>query len=188
MSKRQNQCKCGKMKDYRSIKCIVCRDLQPIEKVCNGCNRLLSIENFSVRGKTKRRTRCKECEASEMRQWRKENPDEFRRRKRQWEKDNPEKYQRGVRRRGWRKLGLNPNIIEPIFNNHNHKCDCCGYETKTLVTDHCHLNGYFRGFLCSNCNTGLGQFKDDTIRLQKAIDYLTKHASFGNPDQSREKC
>lgn len=42
----------------------------------------------------------------------------------------------------------------------------------TLFVDHCHDKKKVRGMLCNNCNTGLGYFKDDTTRLQRAIDYL----------------
>lgn len=41
-----------------------------------------------------------------------------------------------------------------------------------LCVDHCHETGEIRGLLCKSCNTALGAFRDDPIRLQKAIDYL----------------
>ena len=41
--------------------------------------------------------------------------------------------------------------------------------------DHCHETGEFRGFLCTNCNTGLGKFTDDPDILLNAIAYLQGH-------------
>lgn len=40
--------------------------------------------------------------------------------------------------------------------------------------DHCHTTGKVRGILCSSCNTGLGLFRDNTVNLQKAIEYLNE--------------
>lgn len=45
----------------------------------------------------------------------------------------------------------------------------------TLHLDHDHKTGFTRGLLCSNCNMGIGQFKDDPTLLLKAIRYLRKH-------------
>jgi len=41
--------------------------------------------------------------------------------------------------------------------------------------DHCHKTEEFRGWLCSNCNTGLGALKDDINRVGKAHEYLKRH-------------
>ena len=70
----------------------------------------------------------------------------------------------------------------------NHRCDCCGKSEDELVIhygrtgnaispwrlDHCHETREFRGWLCMNCNIGLGRFYDDPDLLTKAISYIQK--------------
>jgi hypothetical protein len=60
-------------------------------------------------------------------------------------------------------------------------CELCGEFSKKIHLDHDHTTGKVRGWLCSGCNNGLGQFKDDTQRLRAAILYLERHAD-GNRD------
>ena len=51
------------------------------------------------------------------------------------------------------------------------ECIICGIETKPVV-DHDHQTGKVRGGLCSNCNLGLGHFKDNPELLRLAALYL----------------
>lgn len=46
-----------------------------------------------------------------------------------------------------------------------------------LYLDHDHKTGKLRGFLCNNCNRGLGFFKDSAALLRRAADYLDAHAT-----------
>lgn len=43
---------------------------------------------------------------------------------------------------------------------------------KYLYVDHCHNTIKIRGLLCSNCNKGIGFFRDDPELIEKAINYL----------------
>jgi hypothetical protein len=51
-------------------------------------------------------------------------------------------------------------------------CAVCGHQKPKLYLDHSHQHGGARGWLCGNCNVGLGMFKDDPKRLRAAADYL----------------
>lgn len=51
------------------------------------------------------------------------------------------------------------------------QCNICG-KTANLAVDHDHKTNKFRGLLCSNCNMGLGHFKDDPMLLEFAQIYL----------------
>jgi hypothetical protein len=67
------------------------------------------------------------------------------------------------------------------------KCDICGGtensgsknhkhvgKVYSLVMDHNHTTGKFRGMLCNHCNRGLGNFMDKIENLSAAIEYLKK--------------
>jgi hypothetical protein len=58
------------------------------------------------------------------------------------------------------------------------ECNICGDKVsgKSMHLDHNHEHGYIRGYLCHQCNTGLGMFKDSGILLDKAIKYLQYHS------------
>lgn len=47
--------------------------------------------------------------------------------------------------------------------------------TQRLHVDHCHSTGKIRSLLCFNCNTGIGQLKEDIEILKEAIKYLEKY-------------
>ena len=56
------------------------------------------------------------------------------------------------------------------------KCELCGRGAanlrRALCLDHCHATGKFRGWLCGNCNTGIGKLGDNAQGLHRALAYL----------------
>lgn len=72
--------------------------------------------------------------------------------------------------------GITIEEYETMVNAQNGNCAICGRnksEFKTsLHVDHDHKTGKIRGLLCSNCNSGIGNLRDDVSLLKKAINYL----------------
>lgn len=77
-----------------------------------------------------------------------------------------------------RKLGLDFEEVWIAYTSHDGTCQICGIHEskldKRLAVDHCHDTGEFRGFLCQNCNFGLGFLGDTFESLEKAVGYLKK--------------
>jgi hypothetical protein len=75
-----------------------------------------------------------------------------------------------------RKYNITPEEYNRIFEEQEGKCKIC--ETpqselkKRLAVDHCHHSGKVRGLICSRCNTGMGNLRDDPKLLEKAKQYL----------------
>lgn len=74
--------------------------------------------------------------------------------------------------------GMTVQERDIIAKKQNNRCAICGIDfgstEKGPSVDHDHTTGNIRGLLCVGCNIGLGHFKDDVPRLQRAIDYLNK--------------
>lgn len=54
-------------------------------------------------------------------------------------------------------------------------CQCCNEKTNQLVLDHDHESGEFRGWICRNCNHGIGKLGDTLEGLEKAVLYLKSY-------------
>ena len=56
-------------------------------------------------------------------------------------------------------------------------CPTCGDVVTgnySIVCDHDHKTGKIRGYICDNCNTGMGRAKDNVEILQNWIEWLKK--------------
>lgn len=78
-------------------------------------------------------------------------------------------------------------IYTLLFEFQGGACAICRTQPslrKRFAIDHCHKTGYVRGLLCDGCNRGIGFFKEETSRLQRAIAYLRLFASPEAPNLS----
>jgi hypothetical protein len=80
------------------------------------------------------------------------------------------------------RYGIDEYKLEDLLIRSNYKCSICGEDEVNidkrtgkiyeLSIDHNHNTGEVRGVLCTNCNAGLGHFKDNIDSLKKAISYI----------------
>ena len=93
---------------------------------------------------------------------------EFRKRNPTYKKDNDLQY----------KYGITYECYLKMKESQNDKCKICKTtikEVDKLYVDHCHDTGKVRGLLCSHCNFGIGQFRDNVDFLKNAIKYLKEN-------------
>lgn len=91
---------------------------------------------------------------------------------------SPERTKKRRKKNGLKlRFGINFDQFEFMLQEQNFVCAICGKEDRQgreLAVDHCHASEKVRGLLCSDCNMGLGQFKDSVDLLMKAKDYLER--------------
>jgi len=129
------------------------------QKFCSRCGHEKDIEEFWIaRGRTDgRQGWCKDCSVTALR-----------------ESSLKAKY------------GITRDQYDAMLQEQDNSCAICGSSPDSQPTygktgkrfelhvDHCHDTGRVRGLLCNSCNSGLGRFKDDPVRLFNAIEYLNK--------------
>lgn len=130
-------------------------------KICSKCNKEKPVDSFSKNQATLDGLQymCKLCQKATDAGWKKKNP---RRAK--------ELY----RRRNLKQYGLTVEAYGAMLKGQNGVCKICRElpDKKQLAVDHCHKTNQIRGLLCSRCNTALGLFRDSTVLMKSAIDYL----------------
>jgi hypothetical protein len=128
------------------------------EKPCSTCKRVLPVSNFfkNASKKSGYSSLCKQCNPKEKRTvFRRKHPLDNR----------------------LRKYGLSQTRYEQMVIEQGGRCAICkGVPTHPLQVDHCHRTGKIRELLCSGCNAGIGRLGDDLIRVQKAVEYLSRHS------------
>lgn len=147
---------------YRNKECSFGR-----ENVCKTCRNKHTVEK-----------RDKKKHASHQRNYYKNNADSIR------EKERARYYtELDKRKNSFYLARYNISLSEAIqmLTLQSGVCKICSVSISLEIgaensghVDHCHTTGKVRGILCSQCNTGLGQFKDNVLTLQKAIDYLNE--------------
>ena len=186
---------CGGTKERQASICRSCHEhlvdaTNLTEKECTKCARLLPIESFGWRpngngGAYKRRSRCRDCESAYAKERYAASPEKRQHRnalsKRRRATQSPEEKELRSLIASAKKLRLDPDEVVRQWDARGHKCEVC-LRVRDEVTmygrfhiDHDHETGVFRGFLCSPCNTSLGQMGDDPARLRAAADYIERH-------------
>jgi hypothetical protein len=85
-------------------------------------------------------------------------------------------------RRIFQAYGITKDQFDKLLKLQGGGCAICGTskpgtrkgQPVRFSINHCHRTKVIRGILCSNCNNGLGRFKDNPDLLRAAIAYLSK--------------
>jgi hypothetical protein len=101
-----------------------------------------------------------------MRKYYAANRDRFR--DYQLKKQAAEGYAEAERLRSRRRAG----IVDATAETLSGVCPVCLKWHESLVYDHDHATGRFRGWLCARCNLELGWTEEDLPRAIRAVDYL----------------
>ena len=126
---------------------------------------------------------CRPCSVKSKKDFNERNPDRNRQSCRAWYKANKHKaktYYRSNKRNRFlyllkRNYGLTLETYEAMLKSQKGACDICRKPfSGPPFVDHCHKTGLVRGLLCRGCNTGLGFFQDDPLRLVAAAVRLCK--------------
>ena len=90
-----------------------------------------------------------------------------------WNRLHPEKIQQYMLHHRYE---INRETWVHLLKKQNGLCAICRGDNNgsRLHVDHHHVTNKIRGLLCFSCNVGLGNFKDDSERLRKAVRYLDK--------------
>lgn len=157
-------------------------------KTCSKCKIEQSIDCFYKNSRYKNGVKgtCKKCDhitsIASMKKYRSTEEGLLKSReavKKSVLKD-PEKNKWACKKSIYKSLGIVITKEEYVkkLELQNNRCAICNTlpsEKKSLALDHCHVTLKVRGFLCDNCNTAIGKFKDNLELLSNAITYLKSY-------------
>ena len=142
--------------------------VKPDKKVCSKCRTEKSLDEFYTE-KTKRKegrptSRCKVCLAEQSKAYYHANKEKQKELHKAWVKNNKDRVK-------YHKIKQEYGLSREEYDALKKICHICGSKDN-LCVDHSHSSGRVRGILCSSCNKGLGNFKDDPTYLYRAADYI----------------
>lgn len=113
------------------------------------------------------------------RRWRTKNAERMKTLTKEWNKNY------GRNKRFKTRYGITAEEYDKMYESQKGICAICGVfklpagtghkNGDKLVIDHNHFTTKVRSLLCSNCNIGLGLFRETKEYLLKAIAYLESH-------------
>lgn len=153
-------------------------------KTCTKCGETKPVLSFYLHRGTKdgRATYCAECQKAHTRAWNAANREKIAARNAAWSAANPGRKKRDHRQYWLKMYGLDQEAYNAMLAAQDGLCAICQHpesyidartgDPRKLAVDHCHKTGRVRGLLCGRCNRGIGQFADDSSRVERAAAYL----------------
>lgn len=162
---------------------------------CKKCNSEKPDNEFKTKN-GKQYWSCKSCRNLVYSIWAKKNKIRISNYQKNWVKNHPDhkKDENGKTKRKHldtstscqmlENYGITLAKYEIMFARQNGCCFICGNPeiTKTkegqirrLSIDHDHATGRVRKLLCDACNHGIGNFHDNIIVMERAIQYIKDH-------------
>jgi hypothetical protein len=179
---------------YGDIECKVCSVCKQ-EKTISEFN----LQHANGHGYSKYRPECKICQSAKARSnlkikasrkiYNLTHKEELKRRKvaylsnpenleksrayaREYHRKNPQRQ----RDRLFKKYGITAQQYDEMFQKQNGGCAICGTKKNgkkmNFIIDHDHKTDAVRALLCTQCNAGLGNYRDSPSLLRKAAAYL----------------
>lgn len=156
---------------------MVASEVLPLEdfdmQICIRCGLKLPFSDFAKRSDMRLGVlgKCKKCQIWYAREWVEKNPE------------------KAFNSHLLRRFGITLDQYNAMAAEQGGVCAICGEPPTSirnrrkgaqrtfkarLVVDHDHATGKVRGLLCSSCNTGIGNLKDEAATVRAALDYLER--------------